>query len=138
MTTSADTIAAGTRRMASQRVWATPAAVDAIVHLHAQLGNLVLRHVAGKEGAPEVRLVSSTKPPGENDICLGIVGGVLFLIDRKHDLALGWPDFEVDATRTVVHDDDEGVSAHYHLVSRAIARDQIVRTQTSIRPCSSA
>ncbi len=111
-----------TRRMARQRVWATPAAVDAIVHLHAQLGNLVLRHVGGKQSAPEVRLVSSTTPPGDDDICLGTVGGVLFLIDRHHDIALGYPDFTIDATPTVVHNRDDGVHAHYRLTSRAVPR----------------
>jgi uncharacterized protein (DUF779 family) len=123
MTGAAETMADNTRRMASQRVWATPAAVDAIVHLRAQLGNLVLRHVGGRQGAPEVRLVSSTTAPGEADICLGTVGGVLFLIDRGHDIALGLPDFTVDATPTVVHNHDDGVHAHYRLISRTVPRD---------------
>ncbi len=118
MTSASDTMAAKTRQMASQRVWATEAAVDAIVHLHAQLGNLVLRHVGGEEGAPEVRLVSSPTAPGSDDVCLGTVGGVLYLIDRGHDIALGCPDFIVDATPTVVRNDHDGVHAHYHLVSR--------------------
>lgn len=111
-----------TRGMADQRVWATPAAVDAIVHLHAHLGNLVLRHVAGQEGAPEVRLVHSEIPRGPDDVCLGTVGGVLFLIDRDHDLALGCPDFQVDATPIRVDNDTAGVHAQYHLVSRAVRR----------------
>ncbi len=120
MTSAAAGRAAKTRRMASQRVWATERAVETIVHLHAELGNLVLRHVAGEEGAPEVRLVSSSIPRGPDDVALGTVGGVLFLIDRDHDIALGCPDFIVDATAPVVHNDHEGVHAHYHLVSRAI------------------
>ena len=120
MTSAGRTRAAQTSKMASQRVWATERAVEAIVHLHAQLGNLVLRHVAGEEGAPEVRLVSSSIPRGPDDIALGTVGGVLFLIDRDHDIALGCPDFIVDATPTVVRNDHEGVHAHYHLVSRAV------------------
>jgi uncharacterized protein (DUF779 family) len=111
-----------TRRMAGQRVWATPAAVDAIVHLHAQLGNLVLRHVGGAQSAPEVRLASSTSPPGDDDVCLGTVGGVLFLIDRRNDIALGFPDFTIDATPTVVQNRDDGVHAHYRLTSRAVPR----------------
>lgn len=123
MTRAADTMAAKTEQMASQRVYATERAVEAIVHLHSKLGNLVLRHVAGEEGAPEVRLVSSSAPPGADDVCLGIVGGVLFLIDRGHDIALGFPDFIVDATPTVVHNDDDGVHAQYHLISRAVHRD---------------
>lgn len=108
--------------MASQRVWATPAAVDTIIHLRSRLGNLVLRHVGGEEEAPEVRLVHSTDPRGPDDICLGTVGGVLFLIDRSHDLELGCPDFHVDVTPTTLENDENGVRAQYHLVSRACRR----------------
>lgn len=122
MTVSADIRAEQTSKMASQRVWATPAAVDAIVHLRAHLGNLVLRHVADAEGEPEVRLVHSTIPRGPDDICLGNVGGVLFLIDRAHDVALGFPDFHVDVTPPRLENDDNGVAAQYHLVSRAVRR----------------
>jgi hypothetical protein len=110
-----------TREMASQRVCATPAAVDAIVHLHGQIGNFVLRHVAGAVGELEVRLVSA-KAPREDDIAVGTVGGVLFLIDRHHDLALGCPDFHVDVTPTRLHNDEAGVRAQYHLISRAVRR----------------
>jgi hypothetical protein len=108
-----------TRRMAAQRVCATPAAVDAIVHLRSQLGNFVLRHVAGEAGEPEVRLVRADAPRGD-DVALGTVGGVLFLIDREHDLALGCPDFRVDVTPTQLHDDATGVRAQYHLISRVV------------------
>lgn len=120
--TTAKLKAEQTRQMAAQRVWATPEAVDAIVHLRAQLGSLVLRHVAGSEGAPEVRLVRSRDLGGPDDVCLGAVGGVLFLIDREHDLALGCPDFHVDVTPTRLHDDEVGIRAQYHLVSRAVRR----------------
>ena len=113
----------GVGAIADQRVWATPDAVDAIIRLRAQHGNLVLRHVAGQSGAPEVRLVSSSTPQGADDVCLGTVGGVLFLIDRDHDLALGCPDFHVDVTPTRLHNDDAGVRAQYHLISRAVRRD---------------
>ena len=109
MTRAADTMAEGTGQMAAQRIWATPAAVDAIVHLRAQLGRLVLRHVAGEEGAPEVRLVRSRIPRGPDDVALGTVGGALFLIDRRHDLALGCPDFHIDVTPTQVRNDRDGV-----------------------------
>jgi hypothetical protein len=122
MTTTARINAERTREMASQRVWATSAAVDTIVHLRCRLGNLVLRHVADKEGEPEVRLVHSIDPRGPDDVCLGVVGGVLFLIDRKHDLELGCPDFHVDVTPTSLENDEDGVRAQYHLVSRATPR----------------
>jgi uncharacterized protein (DUF779 family) len=123
MTMTADTHAAQTRRMASQRVWATEEAVDAIVHLRNQVGrSLILRHVAGAEGAPEVKLESRSYPRGPDDVCLGTVGGVQFLIDRQHDVALGYPDFHVDVTPTRLENDDTGVRAQYHLVSRAIPR----------------
>jgi uncharacterized protein (DUF779 family) len=133
MTMTADLQAAQTRQMATQRVWATEKAVDAIVHLRNQLGrNLILRHVGGLDGEPEVRLASRSYPRGPDDVCLGTVGGVEFLIDRKHDVALGCPDFHVDVTPTRLDDDDAGVRAQYHLVSHALAPPQ------SIRLCSSA
>lgn len=123
MTTTTETHAAQTRQMASQRVWATEEAVDAIVHLRNQVGhNLMLRHVADVEGAPEVRLESRSYPRGPDDICVGTVGGVEFLIDRRHDVALGCPDFHVDVTPTRIDDDDTGVRAQYHLISRATPR----------------
>jgi len=110
------------RHIADQRVCATSEAVDAIVHLRTQLGKLVLRHVAGEAGAPEVRLISSSIPRGVDDVALGTVGGVLFLIDREHDLALGCPDFHLDVTPTHL-DDDAGVLAQCHLISHAVHRD---------------
>jgi uncharacterized protein (DUF779 family) len=123
MTVTADMRAAQTRQMASQRVWATEEAVDAIVHLRNQVGNnLMLRHVAGAEGEPEVRLATRSYPRGPDDICVGTVGGVQFLIDREHDIALGCPDFHVDVTPTRLEDDEAGVRAQYHLVSRATPR----------------
>ncbi|HVW46995.1 MAG TPA: hypothetical protein VHA76_08080 [Solirubrobacterales bacterium] len=124
MTSTARANAEMTEEMARQRVWATPEAVDAIIHLRNQLGNnLMLRHVAGSEGEPEVRLASRSYPRGPDDVCLGTVGGVLFLIDRRHDEALGLPDFHVDVTPTHLDDDDTGVRAEYHLISRAVPRD---------------
>jgi uncharacterized protein (DUF779 family) len=122
MSAAAHLNAERTRKMAGQRVCATPAAVDAIVHLHAQVGNFVLRHVAGEAGELEVRLVSAAAPRND-DVALGTVGGVLFLIDREHDLSLGCPDFHVDVTPTHLHNDETGVRAQYHLISRAVHRD---------------
>lgn len=120
---TADLHAAQTRQMAAQRVWATEEAIDAIIHLRNQIGrNLVLRHVAGLEGTPEVRLTSRSYPRGPDDVCLGTVGGVEFLIDRAHDVALGYPDFHVDVTPTHLDDDETGVRAQYHLISRATPR----------------
>ena len=111
-------------KLARQRVWASPEAVDAIVHLRNQLGNnLLLRHVAGPEGAPEIRLASRSYPRGPDDICLGIVGGVEFLIDRTHDLELGCPDFHIDVTPTRREDEGTGVRVQHRLVSRASRRD---------------
>jgi uncharacterized protein (DUF779 family) len=135
MKNTADRTGAKEARMASQTVCATERAVDVIVHLHAQLGSLVLRHVAGQEGPPEVRVVSTSAAPARDDICLGTVGGVPFLIDRGHDLALGCPDFLVDATPAVIENDDEGIHAADHLVGRVVRR---TGAQTSIRSCSSA
>jgi uncharacterized protein (DUF779 family) len=123
MTIAADIRAAQTRQMALQRVWATEEAVAAIVSLRNQMGNnVMLRHVAGAEGEPEVRLASRSYPRGPDDICVGIVGGVEFLIDRDHDIALGCPDFHVDVTPTRLDDDEAGIRAQYHLISRATPR----------------
>lgn len=122
MTSVAHQNAERTEEMARQRVWATPEAVDAIVHLRGQLGTFTLRHVGGTAGSPEVRLVHSRQVREPDDVCVGTVGGVLFLIDRQHDLALGCPDFHVDVTPTRLHDDDAGVRAQYHLISRAVPR----------------
>jgi hypothetical protein len=122
MTTAAHRNAEDTEKMARQRVWATPEAVEAIVHLRGRLGAFSLRHVAGAAGAPEVRLVHSRQVREPDDVCVGTVGGVLFLIDRQHDLALGCPDFHVDVTPTRLQDDEAGVRAQYHLVSRAVPR----------------
>ncbi|MBS1676986.1 MAG: hypothetical protein JST08_06335 [Actinobacteria bacterium] len=120
MSRIADIRSAQTRQMASQRVWASPKAVDAIIHLRNQVGNFVLRHVGNKEGEPEVRLTHSPVSR-DDDVCIGTVGGVLFLIDRTHDVELGYPDFHVDVTPTTLDDDEAGVRAQYHLVSRAVA-----------------
>ncbi|HVT00463.1 MAG TPA: hypothetical protein VHE08_08100, partial [Solirubrobacterales bacterium] len=61
-------------------------------------------------------------PRGPDDVCIGTVGGVKFLIDRQHDVALGYPDFHVDVTPTRLDNDETGVRAEYHLVSRAVPR----------------
>ncbi|MBS1888035.1 MAG: hypothetical protein JSU06_12700 [Actinobacteria bacterium] len=122
MTNAALINAERTGRMAAQRVWATPEAVDAIVRLRNQLGSCVLRHVADESGAPEVRLVHDRIPRGPDDVALGTVGGVLFLIDREHDVALGCPDFQVDVTPPRIDNDATGVRTQYHLVSRAVHR----------------
>lgn len=119
---TADIHAAQTRRMTSQRVWATPDAVDAIVHLRNRVGTFVLRHVGGEEGAPEVRLTHWREVGGPDDVCIGTVGGVLFMVDRHHDVELGCPDFHVDVTPTRLDNDETGVRAEYHLVSRAVRR----------------
>jgi uncharacterized protein (DUF779 family) len=123
MTMTAHRNAERTRQMAKQRVWATPEAVDAIVQLRNQVGsNLLLRHIAGVEGAPEVRLASTSFPRGGDDVCLGTVGGVPFLIDRGHDISLGYPDFHIDVTPTQLDNDETGVRTQYHLISRAVRR----------------
>lgn len=119
---AADIRAAENSQMTSQRVWATEAAVDTIVHLRNQVGTFALRHVAREEGPPEVRLVHWRDLGGPDDVCLGTVGGVLFLIDHGLDVALGYPDFLVDVTPTRIDNDEAGVRAQYHLVSRAVPR----------------
>jgi uncharacterized protein (DUF779 family) len=106
--------------MAGQRVWATPAATDAIVHLRAQLGSLGFHHVGGARGSAEPRLVCRPTQAGRREVCLGIVGGAEFYVDREQDAALGYPDFQIDVGPTTLVADEAGVHAEYRLVSRAV------------------
>ncbi len=103
-----------TRRMARQHVSASSEAIEAILHLRGEMGGFVLRHVGGEECEPELRRAYPAVPRGPDDISLGTVGGVLFMIDRQTDIALGYPDFRVDVAG--------GQQGRPRLVSRALRR----------------
>ncbi|MFT3863346.1 MAG: hypothetical protein QM729_03665 [Solirubrobacterales bacterium] len=123
MSTGTHRNAERTRRMGSQRVAAGTEAIDEIIRLHAHLGNFVLRHVGGEECTLELRLIGPTIPRDPDDIALGTVGGVLFLIDRQTDIALGYPDFHVDLVPGRPGEEratEAGVQPH--LISRAVRR----------------
>ncbi|MGD9736047.1 MAG: hypothetical protein AB7V58_10640 [Solirubrobacterales bacterium] len=104
-----------------QRVWATPAAIDLIKHLRAEMGRLILRHGGGLQGPVEARIVTMPTQAGRTAFCIGIAGGVPFYVDCDEDAELGYPDFVVD-----VEVSDEGGEAGAsqpcrQLVSRAVA-----------------
>lgn len=96
MSTSSPIRSAKAAPACDQRVWATPAAIDAIKHLHAEMGHLVLRHGGGREGTVEARIVTMPTQAGRTDFCIGIAGGVPFYVDCEEDAELGYPDFVVD------------------------------------------
>ena len=74
-----------------------------------------------------VRIIVGYPPGGSTDILARVFGQYL---GEK----LG-QNFIVDATPTVIKNDDEGVHAADHLVGRVVRR---AGAQTSIRSCSSA
>lgn len=103
-----------------QRVWATPAAIDAIEHLRAEMGQLSLRHGGGREGEAEARIVTMPTQASRTDFCVGVAGGVPFYVDCEEDAALGYPDFEVfvrTETRPGAHG---GPTRCRRLMSRAV------------------
>lgn len=78
-------------------VIATPAAVDAIERLRVRHGTLAFHQSGGCcEGSAPMCLTEAELPAGPNDIQLGEIGGVPFLIDRDQYQRWGCPDFVVD------------------------------------------
>lgn len=120
MTTTTDIHTAPAGPACDQRVWATPAANDAIGHLRAELGRLNLRHSGGRRGAVEIRIVTMPTQAGRTDFCIGIVGGVPFYVDCREDAALGYPDFEVFVRTDERPGTHRGPARCQQLMSRAI------------------
>ena len=110
-------------RMAQQQVCASTEATEEIVRLHARLGNFILRHTGGEECAPELRPVGATIPRDPDDVSLGTVGGVLFMIDRQTDFGLGFPDFYLDVVPGRGRRRGGGAGVQPQLVSRTEHRD---------------
>ncbi|MBS1879222.1 MAG: hypothetical protein JST31_06900 [Actinobacteria bacterium] len=102
-----------------QRVCGSPAAIDAILHLRGQRGELTLHHVGGDECEVEAHGVERPLTAGRTAVCAGIVGGAPFLVDRKRDAALGFPEYEVDV---IAPSADEGPdeALEPRLVSRVV------------------
>ncbi len=76
---------------------ATPAAIDAIMHLRASHGTVALHQSGerGDEGGP-TSLDEADLPIGAGDIQIGVVGGIPFLIDWELYESWGWPNLVVD------------------------------------------
>jgi uncharacterized protein (DUF779 family) len=101
-------------------VWTTQAASEAIGHLHAEMGQLILRHPGGREGEVEARIVTMPTQAGRTDLCIGIAGGVPFYVGRDEDASLDYPDFEL-FVRTDPRPGTRGGPAQcQRLMSRAI------------------
>jgi uncharacterized protein (DUF779 family) len=78
-------------------VIATPAAIDTIGRLRARHGTIAFHQSGGCcEGSAPMCLTEAELPAGPNDIQLGEIGGVPFLIDRDQHERWGCPDFVVD------------------------------------------
>lgn len=73
-------------------VIATSAAIDAIMRLRVECRAIALRESGG-------RVIKAKLPPGINDLQLGQVGGVPFLIDADEYRRWGWPDLVIDVPR---------------------------------------
>ena len=95
MITTTDTHTAPAGPACDQRVWATPAAEEAIQHLRAEMGQLILRHPGGREGSVEARITTMPTQADRTDFCIGIPGGAPFYVDCEEDASLGYPDFEL-------------------------------------------
>ncbi len=78
-------------------VHATPAAVEAIERLRAKHGSIVFHQSGGCcDGSAAMCLTAAELPAGPNDVLLGEIAGVPFLIDAEQHQRWGSPDFEID------------------------------------------
>lgn len=78
-------------------VQATPAAVETIERLREKHGSIVFHQSGGCcDGSAAMCLRADELPPGPNDVELGQIAGVPFLIDRDQYDAWGSPDFLID------------------------------------------
>jgi uncharacterized protein (DUF779 family) len=78
-------------------VQATPAAVEMIERLREKHGPIVFHQSGGCcDGSAAMCLGADELPPGPNDVELGQIAGVPFLIDRDQYERWGRPDFLID------------------------------------------
>lgn len=98
----------------------TREASDAIEHLRAEMGRLILRHPGGREGEVEARMVTRPTVAGRTDFCIGIAGGVPFYVDCEEDASLGYPDFEVFVRTESRRGTHVGPARCQRLMSRAM------------------
>ncbi|HEX2708353.1 MAG TPA: DUF779 domain-containing protein [Solirubrobacterales bacterium] len=102
------------------RVSATPGAVETIERLREKHGAIVLHQSGGCcDGSAAMCLRESELPPGPNDLTLGSIADVPFLIDAEQYERWGRPDFEIDVApggaESFSLEGPEGV----HFISRA-------------------
>jgi uncharacterized protein (DUF779 family) len=119
-------------------VTATPAAVEMIERLREKHGPIVFHQSGGCcEGSCMMCLGADELPPGPNDVRLGEIAGVPFLIDADQHNAWGEPDFEIDvapgASDSFSLEGPEGV----HFVTRS-DRGRTCQPSPSSSPISSA
>ncbi len=82
---------------ASDRVTATPRAIDMIRELAVAHGPLVFHQSGGCcDGSSPMCLMASELPPGPSDICIGEVDGAPFYIDADQDRRWRHPTFLLD------------------------------------------
>jgi len=103
------------------RVFGTPAAEDAILHLQARHGHLTLHHVGGSVGTVQTHHPHRPLHAGRHEACIGIVGGAPFFVDYDEAAELGYPDFEID----VVAPETGEEAGEPRLVSRVVARGRV-------------
>jgi uncharacterized protein len=78
-------------------VQATPAAVETIERLREKHGSIVFHQSGGCcDGSAAMCLGAEELPPGPNDVELGRIGGVPFLIDADQYERWGRPEFLID------------------------------------------
>ncbi len=85
--------------MTNGAVSATPEALELIERLRAAHGPLVFHQSGGCcDGSAPMCLTEGDLPPGPNDLELGMIGGVPFLIDADQYERWGRPDFVIDVS----------------------------------------
>jgi uncharacterized protein len=78
-------------------VQATPAAVETIERVRRRHGSIVIHQSGGCcDGSDAMCLLADELPPGSNDLELGRVAGVPFLIDADQYERWGRPEFLLD------------------------------------------
>ncbi len=101
-------------------VHATPAAVETIGRLREKHGAIVFHQSGGCcDGSAAMCLTAAELPPGPNDVEIGTIADVPFLIDADQYERWGRPDFEIDvasgAAESFSLEGAEGV----HFISRS-------------------
>ncbi len=107
-------------------VHATPAAVEAIERLRERHGSIVFHQSGGCcDGSAAMCLAEAELPAGPNDVVLGEIAGVPFLIDAEQYERWGHPEFEIDVAPGAAESFSLEGADGVHFVSRSPAtRDQ--------------